>query len=1012
MTETIHGFEFVREATIPELNTRARIWRHVRTGAELLSMENDDENKVFGINFRTPPADSTGLPHILEHVVLAGSEKYPLKDPFFELVKGSLATFINAMTGSDMTVYPAASTNLQDFYNLLEVYADAVFHPLLSPEKLAQEGWHYELDAADAPLSFKGVVFNEMKGAYSSPDNLLGRYSQQSLFPDTPYGFDSGGDPTVIPDLTYEQFKRFHETYYHPSNAVIYFYGDDDPTERLRRMDGYLSRFEAIAVDSAVPLQPAFDAPRVVRFPYGAGEQESDDEAPKAFVEVNWLLPEYKDTALVMALEILSHALLDTPASPLRKALIDSGLGEDVIGGLSTQTRQMTFSAGLKGVVPADVERVEPLILDTLSALAQDGFDPDMIAASLNTIEFALRENNTGRFPRGLALMFRALATWLHDGDPLAPLAYEAPLAAVNARLAAEPACPQALIRRYLLDNAHRVTVILEPDPDLNRRLEEAERARLDRTRARMSAADAQAVIDNARALKERQNAPDAPEALAALPSLKRGDLEPDHKPIPIQVDGTGAGEQGGRGAGEIASPSRVVFHDLFTNGIVYLDLGLDLRALPAELLPYAGLFGQALLEMGTETEDFVKFSQRIGRSTGGIYPTTLIAPVVEENAGERASRGAGGQVPLPLGGARGGSASSVAYLILRGKATLERAPELLGILRDALLTPRLDNRERFRQIVLEAKAGAEAGLIPGGHQVTNSRLRAHFHPAYRVAELIDGVENLFFLRRLAERVESDWPGVLADLEATRRALVNRAGLIANVTLDETGYGSFAPLLADFLGGLPASSFVAPAWNLADLPRHEGLAFPAQVNYVGKGANLYDLGYTLDGSIAVINNLLRTGYLLQKIRIQGGAYGAFATFSPLSGVYTYLSYRDPNLTGTLGHYDATAEFLRGLELSDDELTRAIIGAIGAIDAYQLPDAKGFTSLTRYLTGETDERLQKFRDEVLSTTMADFRALADALEQVNAAGDVVVLGSREALEAANAEGVGLAITKVM
>jgi Zn-dependent M16 (insulinase) family peptidase len=273
-------------------------------------------------------------------------------------------------------------------------------------------------------------------------------------------------------------------------------------------------------------------------------------------------------------------------------------------------------------------------------------------------------------------------------------------------------------------------------------------------------------------------------------------------------------------------------------------------------------------------------------------------------------------------------------------------------------------------------------------------------------------VENLFFLRRLAERIESDWSGVLAELEATRRALVNRAGLIANVTLDETGYGSFAPLLADFLGGLPSSSFVAPAWNLADLPRREGLAFPAQVNYVGKGANLYDLGYTLDGSIAVINNLLRTGYLLQKIRIQGGAYGAFATFSPLSGVYTYLSYRDPNLTGTLGHYDATAAFLRGLELSDDELTRAIVGAIGSIDAYQLPDAKGYTSLTRYLTGETDERLQAFRDEVLSTTTADFHALADALEQVNAAGDVVVLGSREALEAANAEGLRLAVTKVM
>jgi Zn-dependent M16 (insulinase) family peptidase len=994
MTTTTHGFEFIREETIPELNTRARLWRHVRTGAELLSMENDDENKVFGINFRTPPADSTGLPHILEHVVLAGSEKYPLKDPFFELVKGSLATFINAMTGSDMTVYPAASTNLQDFYNLLDVYADAVFHPLLSPEKLAQEGWHYELEAADAPLSFKGIVFNEMKGAYSSPDNLLGRYSQQALLPDTPYGFDSGGDPTVIPDLTYEQFKRFHQTYYHPSNAVIYFYGDDDPTERLRLMDGYLAKFEAIEVDSAVPLQTPFDAPRVLRFPYGVAadaKEDEDGEPPKSFVDVNWLLPEYEDTALVMALEILSHALLDTPASPLRKALIDSGLGEDAFGGFSTSTRQMSFSAGMRGVAAENVEQVAPLILETLSGLARDGFDPDMIAASLNTIEFALRENNTGRFPRGLALMFRALSTWKHRGDPLAMLAYEAPLAAVKARLDAEPDYLQTLIRRYLLDNPHRVTVILEPDPDLNRRLEEAERARLDHARAAMNDEEVQAVIEQSRLLVERQNTPDPPEVLATLPGLKRGDLDPNHKPIPIAVDDS--------------SGARVLTHDLFTNGIVYLDLALDLRALPAELLPYIGLFGQALLEMGTEAEDFVKLSQRIGRTTGGIWPSSIIAPVVDPRVD--------GRDPTAAVGDTAGAGETAAYLVLRGKATVARAPELLDILRDVLLTPRLDNRERFRQIVLEAKAGMEAGLAPGGHGVASGRLRAHFHPAYRLDEIVGGVEHLFFLRRLAERIESDWPGVLADLEAVRAALVNRAGLVGNVTLDEASYSSFAPLLRDFIGGLPSSSYAAAAWNLATLPRYEGLTFPAQVNYVTKGANLYELGYRLDGSIAAINNILRTGYLLQKIRIQGGAYGAFCSFSSHSGVYTYASYRDPNLTGTLAVYDATADFLRTVDVNEDELTRGIIGAIGSLDAYQLPDAKGFTSLTRYLTGETDERRQRFRDELLSTTVADFRALAGVLEAANAAGDVVVLGSREAIEAANeAERLGLAITKIL
>ncbi len=1001
-----HGFEFIRETTIPELNTRARLFRHARTGAELLSLENDDENKVFGITFRTPPADSTGLPHILEHVVLAGSAKYPLKDPFFEMVKGSLATYINAMTFPDKTVYPAASTNLRDFYNLLDVYADAVFQPLMTPEKLAQEGWHYELDSPEGPLTFKGVVFNEMKGAYSSPDNLLDRTSRRALFPDNTYGVDSGGDPAAIPDLTYEQFSAFYRAYYHPSNALLYFYGDDDPQERLRRMDAYLAPFERAEVDSAVALQPAFAAPRQVRQPYSANGDGAGDGGPKAFVEVNWLLPEYDDTALIMALSVLGYCLVETPASPLRKALIDSGLGEDVLGGFSTYTRQTTFSAGLRGVAVADAEQVEPLILDTLRQLAAEGIDPAMIAAAVNTIEFQLRENNTGRAPRGLSLLLRALNTWLHGRDPLAPLAFEAPLAALKAALAADPAYLSGLIRPYLLDNPHRVTVILEPDAELARRQDAAEAERLAAAHAALSPDEAQAVIEQADELRRRQETPDPPEVVALLPSLGRADLEPRHKPIPLA-------EQ------ELAG-ARVLSHDLFTNGIVYLDLGLDLAGLPADSLPYVPLFGRALLEMGTAAEDFVRLSQRIGSTTGGIYPTTLTLPK-RVTSDERRMTSEESEERSELVTRH---SSLVTYLMLRGKATAAQAPALLDILRDVLLTVRLDNRERFRQMVLEAKAGAEAQLAPAGHVVANTRLRAHFHPAFRIEETLSGVSQLLFLRRLAERLDSDWPGVLADLEATRAALVNRAGVIANVTVDEAGYGAFAPRLEEMLAALPSEkvpgareerSALAPeTWNLepGTLPRHEGLSFPAAVNYVAKGANLYDLGYTRHGSMAVISNLLRSDYLLQKVRIQGGAYGAFATFNLNAGVLTFLSYRDPNLTNTLRAYDGVAGFLRGLELSDAALTPAIVGAIGAIDAYQLPDAKGYTSLARTLANETDESLQAYRDEVLGTTVADFHALGEVVARVAEVGDVVVLGSAEALAAANADGLGLEITKVM
>ncbi len=485
MTTLTHGFELIREQAIPELNASARLWRHARTGADLLSMELDDENKVFSIVFRTPISDSTGVPHIMEHAVLAGSRKYPLKEPFIELVKGSLASFVNAMTGSDTTYYPAASTNLQDFYNLIDVYVDAVFHPLITPHHLAQEGWHYELDSSDAPLTYKGVVFNEMKGAYSSPENLLGRRAQQSLFPDTPYQFDSGGDPTAIPDLTYEQFKAFHETYYHPSNALIYFYGDDDPTERLRLMDTYLQEFDAAEVDAAVALQPAFDAPRRVTFPYSVSAEE-DGQTAKAYVQVNWLLPEADDVDLNLALDVLSYALMATPASPLRKALIDAGLGEQVTGGgVSGSLRQMLFSAGLKGVAPQSGGRGGDADPGHAGPAGRRGHRPGhdrrhaqhhrVPAAREQHRPFSARAGAVVPAPRALG----ATATTCWNRWPM-----RSRWPPSRPAWPTDPDYLPGLIGEYLLDNPHRVTVVLEPDAELADRTEAEEQARLDAARA------------------------------------------------------------------------------------------------------------------------------------------------------------------------------------------------------------------------------------------------------------------------------------------------------------------------------------------------------------------------------------------------------------------------------------------------------------------------------------------------------------------------------------------------
>lgn len=955
--KVIHGFELVREQTIPELKTKAELFCHVKTGAELLSLINEDENKVFGITFRTPPTDSTGVAHILEHSVLCGSRKYPVKEPFVELLKGSLQTFLNAMTYPDKTCYPVASQNLQDFYNLIDVYLDAVFYPRITPFIFQQEGWHFELEAAEDPLVYKGVVFNEMKGAYSSPESLLAEYSQQSLFPDNTYGFESGGDPKQIPSLTFDMFKDFHRMYYHPSNARIFFYGDDDPEKRLSIANGYLKDFERVEVASSIPLQRSFDHPRRLTRSFASGGEGTDRQ--KGMITLNWLLDETTDRKANLPFHLLEYILLGMPGSPLRKALIDSQLGEDLAGGgLASELRQMYFSVGLKGVEIKNMDKVEELIVNTLSGLVREGIDPLTTEAALNTMEFSLRENNTGGFPRGLGLMLRALTTWLYEDDPLALISFEPLLKSVKSDLISNRSFFEEMIDRSFLQNRHRTTLTLKPDEEFIKRTESDEQGRLAEVREAMDSEDLQRVITTTKRLKEMQETPDPPEAVARIPTLNLADLEKENKLIPLDL--------------QQHKEAQILYHDLFTNGIVYLDLGFNLHILPQTYLPYVRLFGRSLLEMGTESEDYVSLTQRISRKTGGIHPAVYTSLVKDSERG-------------------------TSWLLLRGKAMLAQAEELVNILRDVLLTVRLDNRERFQQMVLEAKARQEQKLVPAGHQVVNLRLRSHFSEAGWVAEQINGVSYLFFLRRLAKAVEEDWPGVLSHLEEMRQILVNRDAMILNVTLDEAGWSGCRPVVKEFLDALPSSRVGEKEWNPETHPEFEGLTIPAQVNYVGKGASLYESGYRFHGSAHVICRYLRTSWLWDRIRVQGGAYGAFCLFDRLSGVLSFVSYRDPNLLRTIDVFDQTAQFLDKIVLNESELTKSIIGAIGDIDSYMLPDAKGYTSMARFLSGETDQDRQRLREEVLSTTAADFKAFAQALETVRDKGLVKVLGSEGAIQ---------------
>jgi Zn-dependent M16 (insulinase) family peptidase len=960
------GFLLERDEWIEELGARALIYRHEATGARLLSVIIDDENKVFGVSLRTPPEDSTGLPHILEHSVLGGSQKYPLKDPFFEMVKGSLKTYLNAFTAPDRTTYPVASTNLKDFYNLVDVYLDAVFFPLLTPHHLDQEGWHFELDAPDAALGYKGVVFNEMKGVYSSPEGLMGRFSARTLFPDTPYRHDSGGDPTAIPDLTFDAFRDFHSRYYHPSNAIFYFYGDDDPARRLELLAELMERFEAQPAAAPIPLQPPFAEPVRHTFPFGVDGES--DSSRRSLISVTWKLGEEADPARRMLLRILSYALVGTQASPLRKALLDSGLGEDAFGGVGMSYREVTFGAGMRNIASNNeraIEAVEALILETIERVAREGFEPEMIEAAVNSIEFSLRENNTGGMPRGLSLMMRAMNSWGHDGDPIAPLRFEPPLAWVKEQLAENPRVLGDLLRTLLLENSHRVTLVMQPDADYNARLDADEQERLRAARAAMGDDEVERVILNTATLRARQSAADPPELLAALPSLDIDDLDRTNRPIPTEITSLG-------GEGDVT----LLQHDLHTSGILYLTLGFDLSRVPQTLLPYAELYSSLLTQMGTEREDYVRISQRIGRKTGGIGASTYLASVQ-------------------------GRQDPAAWLFVGGKATTERVPDLLELIHDLLLTGRLDDRERLRQIVRKAKAGMEASIVPAGNSYVDSRLRAAFSKAGALSEELDGIASLAFLRQLSNEIEKDFDGLVDKLRTVRDLLVARPGALCNATIDGENWATIEPQVAALFDALPGADAPRTLWSPEPYPAHEGLTAPTQVNYVGLGANLASVGYEFHGSLNVITNLVRTDWLLQKIRVQGGAYGASMSYGRQSNVLTFTSYRDPNLLSSLDSYAQTADFLEQLRLSPRELTRAIIGAISNFDPYELPDAKGSSALRSYLVGESDERHQQIREEILGTTPQQIRAFADVLRSALPDARTVVLGSPDAIATANA-----------
>jgi len=965
--QKLHGWTCERVEDVSEFKCKGYLFRHDRTGAELISMvQPADENKTFGVVFRTPPENSNGIAHVLEHSVLCGSRKYPLKEPFVELLKSSLQTFLNAMTFPDRTCYPVASCNLQDFYNLIDVYLDAVLHPraLSDPRVLAQEGWHYEIENKDDPLVYKGVVFNEMKGVYSSPDNAHSRTANQNLFPNNAYGVDSGGDPKVIPSLTFDYFKDFHGKFYHPSNAKFWFYGDDPADRRLELLDGFLSEFERIEVDSEIKPQPLFTEPKRVQGEFAIGEDE--DISKKTMASISWVLAEGKvDVQTGLALSFLNYLLVGTPAAPLTKALVDSGLGSRVIGGgLYEGLLQPTFGIGLKDLKEEDVPKVEELIMKQLTELAETGFEADAVQAAINTIEFRNRECNFGSFPKGLSLMFAVVDNWNYGKDPFEPLRFEAPLAELKDRLAKGEKVFENLIREKLLDNPHRVVTESRPSKDYSKKIEAQEKEELANYRKTLDEKSIEQLIQETKTLKEIQVKPDDPSAMATVPRLELSDIPKESPKIPTEIRGS--------------SPTTLV-HEFPTSGVVYLDVAFSLEAVPEKLQPLLPLFTGSLKQLGTERGDFVSLTRRIGMSTGGISASNVCLN-------------------------KRGEAKAETYLIMRGKSMAAQVPQLVDLFREIALMVNWDNKERFVQLLRQSKSGAESALLSSGHQVSARRLAAQTTRAGWLNEQWAGLSQYEFLCQLLADIEGGgWDEVAKDLRTLQSCIFNRAACVVhNITAEAENLADSQAALESLSSGLPKDAS-SPVLLEPQLQRFaEGIIVPTQVNYVGKGANLYASGYELHGSALVASKFLNTTYLWERVRVSGGAYGGFCQFDPRSGDFKYISYRDPNLGGTWKNYDGVPDFLKEIEVDADELTKTIIGCMGDVDSYMLPDAKGFQAMMRHLLGESDEYRQKLRDEILGTTAEDFRSFAGTLEEVTKNGGLCAVGSKEALEAAQAE----------
>jgi len=963
--EIVHGFKINRVEEIPEIRVTAYEAEHLKTGARVLHLHCDDRENLFSVGFRTPSRDSTGVAHILEHTVLAGSEKYPVKDAFNELSRGSLQTFINAFTYPDKTVYPVASQVRADFFNLARVYTDLVLKPRILKETFFQEGHHLTFeDPGDtqSPLAVSGIVFNEMKGAYSSPDSLMYKALQEGLYPDTAYAFDSGGDPDVIPSLTYEQLREFHRRYYSPTNARFFLYGDIPTEDHLAFLEEMLAGFDRVRVESSIRSQKRWAAPRRSRRFFPIGKEEKPEG--KSALNMGWLMMENTDEEEALLLQVVAHALIGTAAGPLRKSLIDSGLGEDLspVSGLEHDLKQIAFAVGLRGTDPEKVDRFEALVLETLQKLAETGFDRDLIEAALHQVEFHGKEIVRGTLPYSISLMSRVYHTWLYEGEPLSGLRFNRIIEGIRQRWGREHDLFQQFLRRWLLENPHRLLSIMEPSSTFQENQIQAFRERMAAQKAGLSEETLEKIREETHTLHRIQMEPDSPGALATLPRLKMSDIPGDIDRIPIEK--------------AAISGIPVLRHEIFTNGIAYLDLAFDLSGVPADLQPYLPLNGRLTTGMGAAGFTYEEMAKRIALKTGGMG-CSLAAGLTADGR------------------------ETWQKMIFRVRALHRNVREALEILFDLLSQGDLSDASRMRDLLFEMRNRMQAAVIPSGHIFAQrTAAAAQTLPAY-LDELWHGRSQLQFIATAADSFADGQGELVGKITTLREFLFQRGKVTVNLTADAEGLQILEENLAGMLQRLRGGSLARASALSTPAPVSSGITVAAQVCYVAKVLRAPAYSDPRAPALYVLSRDLSKGDLYKRIRVQGGAYGGMSQYDPMNGCFSFLSYRDPHLVETLRVYDEAIDSRSRQKIDREDLEMAIIGTIGAMDRPMDPAGKGFVSMIRDFAGITDEDRLKFRKGVFAVTAESLleaarRCLLPALE----AASVAVYASDDRLRKAN------------